>query len=318
MRRFLLKLGLFLAIQIAGVAWYESTVWSGNNRGYMDALQDKAALLARADEPGRVILVGGSNTAWGLNAVDLGHALGRPVVNTGLHAALGLDVMLDFPAAYLRPGDIVILSLEYEHYQYDTRHDETIWTSAPSFRGLPAQPVTLRPVYIADHFLQYVAAARDHAVNQSKARDRQDEGEFTRAAFDARGDMTGHYNQPPLAPAEDFAFDFRAPAPVFLDQIIARLNGFAAAAKARGAQVYLYFPPLPRQKFALYHAQLAALDATLRARLNFPVLNDPGDLLLAHDDCYNTVYHLTRPGIDKRDAALAEKLQGVLPPRPAL
>jgi hypothetical protein len=264
-----------------------------------------------------VILVGGSNTAWGLNAVELGQTLGRPVVNAGLHAALGLNIILDYPAAYLRQGDLVVLSLEYEHYDEDTKQDAIVWASTPYLKKIPISVASLQPVYLADHFLQYVATAWDHRVNMRKAARKSDPDIFAHNSFDARGDFVAHYGLPPPLAVRDLPFEFANANPDFHTAVVARLNDFIARAQARGARVVLYFPPLPTEKFVKYQTQLAALDAALRVELRAPVLNHPGELVMADADFYNTVYHLTKPGVAKRNDDLAARLQANLAAPPS-
>jgi hypothetical protein len=43
--------------------------------------------------------------------------LGIPVINDGLHAGLGIAPLRELEE-YLRPGDIVIISLEYNMFSY--------------------------------------------------------------------------------------------------------------------------------------------------------------------------------------------------------
>jgi len=317
MRRFLLKAAVFLAIQIALAAWVASSLQTSDPASYMAAFEDKTALLARADEPNRVILVGGSNTAWGLNAVELGQTLGHPVVNAGLHAALGLRLILDYPAAYLHRGDLVVLSLEYEHYDEDTKQDAIVWASTPYLKKIPIAVTSLQPVYLSDHFLQYVATAWGHRVNMRKAARKTDSDIFAHDSFDARGDFVAHYGLPPPLAVGDLPFEFANANPDFHTAVVARLNDFIDQAQARGARVVLYFPPLPTEKFAMYKTQLVALDTALRAELRAPILNHPGELVLADADFYNTVYHLTKPGVEKRNADLAARLRAYLAAPPS-
>lgn len=312
MKRFLIKLGVFLAIQIAAVVWLVPHLWTGDPNNYFAALGDKAALLARGSEQNRIILVGGSNTAWGLSAKDLGGKLGRPVINTGISAALGLDVILDFPAAYLRPGDVVVLSLEYEQYDEDTRHDDTIWAATPYLKGLPIRVASLQPVYIADRFLQYVGVARDHLSNLNNPKLQEENKLYSRDSFNERGDMIAHYGLPSPVNVADLHIDMGRLEPDVMAPYVEKINRFITTAETAGAKVYIYYPPLPEKKYGIYKAQLTTLDAYLEKNLHCPILNRPGELILADSDMYNTIYHLTKPGVDKRTADLAVHLQKAL------
>ena len=81
---------------------------------YLAAFSLKSQYLIEADEQ-RLVLVGGSNVAFGANC----HAetiTSRTVVNLGLHAGIGLNVMLEQALSGIRAGDLVVVSLEYEHF----------------------------------------------------------------------------------------------------------------------------------------------------------------------------------------------------------
>lgn len=67
----------------------------------------------------RIVFVGGSNVAYGLDSVQIEHALKRPVVNMGLHAGLGTCFNLASVYPYLRRGDDVFLMIEFADFEGD-------------------------------------------------------------------------------------------------------------------------------------------------------------------------------------------------------
>jgi hypothetical protein len=64
----------------------------------------------------KIIFVGGSNLIFGLRAGSLSHRIGMPVVNYGLHAGIGADVIAERASELIGPGDIVVLATEAIHY----------------------------------------------------------------------------------------------------------------------------------------------------------------------------------------------------------
>ena len=62
----------------------------------------------------KVIVVGGSSVAFGIDTPLMEEYLGRPVVNFGLYAALGTKLMLDLSRSNIGEGDIVILAPELD------------------------------------------------------------------------------------------------------------------------------------------------------------------------------------------------------------
>ena len=87
---------------------------SGGN-DYILADLEKYNRLATILSP-KLVLVGGSATAFGIDSSRLEKSLGMPVVNMSLHAAVGLKFMLYDVVERIANGDIVIVMPEYEQF----------------------------------------------------------------------------------------------------------------------------------------------------------------------------------------------------------
>lgn len=84
---------------------YENTFSAG--------LNEKFDRLNSIEEE-KVIIVGGSSVAFGIDSALMEKHLGRPVVNFGLYAALGTKLMLDLSRSNINRGDIVVLAPELD------------------------------------------------------------------------------------------------------------------------------------------------------------------------------------------------------------
>ena len=80
---------------------------------FVGALDDMYDRLNSIDEP-KIVVVGGSSVAFGLDSEKLEEYTGMPVVNFGLYGALGTKVMLDLSESGINEGDIVIISPELD------------------------------------------------------------------------------------------------------------------------------------------------------------------------------------------------------------
>ncbi len=100
------------------------------------------SLVANGAEK-RLILVSGSSTHFGLSAWTIEKSLDIPTVNYGSHAAMPLSVILSGVKQFLRPGDIVLLSPEYERYNASGLNDVVIdylfSCGVEALRRLPAK-----------------------------------------------------------------------------------------------------------------------------------------------------------------------------------
>ncbi len=92
MNKFLLKISVFSLIILAFIIYFGSFMAS-NPDDYLAILIDKHKIAEKINTP-KIILVGGSNLAFGIDTKVLGEYLGIPVANMGLRAELGVDFML--------------------------------------------------------------------------------------------------------------------------------------------------------------------------------------------------------------------------------
>lgn len=113
-----------------------------NSRWYYEIYQKKKALAADRSHSA-VVFIAGSNTLFGIDSKNLEAELGRPVINFGLGAAMGLKLLLDYGYESLQDGDTVVLPLEYELYSYETSNpdaellDYVVSRDPAAYRALP-------------------------------------------------------------------------------------------------------------------------------------------------------------------------------------
>ncbi len=83
-------------------------------------LEQKTNIAARTASP-RIVIAGGSNAFYGLSAKRISETFGVRAVNYATHGGLLLDYHLYKLRQILRPGDLLILPLEFEFYDADER-----------------------------------------------------------------------------------------------------------------------------------------------------------------------------------------------------
>ena len=107
MKNFLLKLAAFfgvLSLLIAAVFMAYTRMFPPEKSFYM-ASADKHRRLENLPAP-RIIFIGGSSMAFGMDSGLVGKKLGLNPVNMGLNAAVGLEFMLQEVEPFLRRGDV--------------------------------------------------------------------------------------------------------------------------------------------------------------------------------------------------------------------
>lgn len=114
--------GVALGLSLALVAWLLILLGQlgqphPGNQWMLEALTHKQQRAAAQTEP-QLVIAGGSSAMFGVDSQQLGQAFGRPAVNLGVNAGLGLPVILNQTLASVKAGDVVILVLEYPLFSY--------------------------------------------------------------------------------------------------------------------------------------------------------------------------------------------------------
>src|SRR5687767_287322 len=162
---------------------------------YIAATIDKHQRLRDTPSP-RIILVGGSNLAFGIKSKLLEEQTGRPIVNMGLHWGLGINFMLLEVEKEIRSGDIIVLSFEHEIF------------SGTGIQLLASRLMEVRPASILlfppsewtriidERGFAILGAVARSSLAQKFERPAPDvDGAYTRGLFDPQGSYIGHYGR---------------------------------------------------------------------------------------------------------------------------
>jgi len=309
LKRFLIRLGCFCILQLTmGIV----VVYFGSARQtdhYLASIHDKLELLHATENP-RLILVGGSNVAFGIDSEQIGNALKREPVNFGLHAGLGLDFALRPVEQAIRPGDTIVVMPEYALLASETQEGdrETIaqmlelWPDAHRYFDTGFEDVKsfldTGGLWLAHLWVQ-------RARRRLFKRELQN-GIYTRQGFNRYGDMVAHYGH---SPAD---IDDRDVVNVFSDEClnraVARLNSFHAACREKGGQVFFAYPPYPKSHYQVAETSIARIHDELSKSLTMPIIDSPDKFTLPADHFFDTIYHLTEKGARHRSRQLAVRL----------
>jgi hypothetical protein len=308
-KRFLFRLGCFCILQIAmGIVVLRVGSTRQTNH-YLSAILDKLELLDATESP-RLIFVGGSNVAFGIDSEQIGNVLKRQPVNFGLHAGLGLDFALLPVEQAIRPGDTIIVMPEYGLLASEAQggHDATIaqmleqWPEAYHYFDTGLEDVKsfldTGGLWLAHLWVQRARRRLSKRASQN--------GVYTRGGFNRYGDMVAHYGSPPVDiddrhVVNDFSDEH-------LDRAVERLNRFHAVCREKGGQVFFAYPPYPRSQFRVVETSIARLHDKLTKLLTMPIIDTPENFTLPEDHFFDTVYHLTEKGARRRSRHLAIRL----------
>jgi hypothetical protein len=281
---------------------------------YDEMVTVKMGIANRTPSP-KVLIVGGSGTHFGVQAEKIQAASGRRVINFGLFADISLPVLLNTVASSVRPGDQVVLALEYELYSYDARHPSAGLVDY----ALNGETDVLSQIPVFDRMvLMFSIPPRRLALGywaKLKGRDiYANNAEYDAATVNAFGDETSFRVTPRVHKMIESARKGRENSTLLKG--IQEPNGgwkiledFIEKSRRSGVQVLATFPNLMNKPG--YKGRLPGEEQIVRfyRSHNVPVLGSAHDALYDPDLFYDTVYHLNEDGRSLRTAQLARLLR---------
>ena len=300
MKRFIRKTLLFallFTVAMAALAVADKRYFFADN--YLNEFPVKKQLIRDTPSP-KMVVIGGSNVAFGIDSKTLSDSLGIPVVNAGLHAGLGLRYILDANTPYLRKGDILVIMPEYGHFFNTTAWGNTITLSLAPYFASGDELLSLNR-----HQLSTVARGLCHMTLQTfmtgvknAIRPKVDSPtyQYLKSGFDARGDEVSHRVKQTDTDMTHYQStpSFTAFNEEYLSEFISQVREM----RQRGIRVLLLPPAILDSSLAADRPMIDSLALRLQAagipfQASLDTFSYPAKYL------YNTSYHLNAEGVKK-------------------
>lgn len=292
----ILSVILLLAVPIAGLPLYAAHVPDVYGFTYLAAMADKYDRL-HAIQESKIVLIGGSSMAFGVDCEAVERELKMPVVNMGLYAALGSKTTLDLTRAGIGKGDIVIFAPEVDPQAYSlyTNAEITVQTLEADRSMVMRIPLS-EWGSLFNELPHYVETKKTLAANGIPS----PTNAYARDAFNAYGDNTfaRPYNvMPDLYLSTDVIdisiqnlFD-----PSFIDYV----NDYAQKVRKKGATFYFSFPPVNRLALKADSTveSRTAFYNKLATSLRCEIIGNIEDHIMHEGYFYDSNYHLNDSGI---------------------
>jgi hypothetical protein len=299
--------GLLIAAATYFALFYAQLgVWTQSSRWAFEMNQKKRQAALAIQEP-KLLLVAGSSALMGLSAQEIQRQTGYPTVNLGTHAALGPAYILGLAREVARPGDTVLLALEYELYDQggiSRRSADTLFIDYVVARD----PAYVRALSRRQQFeiamLIPAKRLRQGVVNLfRKPKPAVLGAVYSVDQINAFGDQVGtsQARRPATAPARSRISQVFAGGLSENPAGFPVLREFCAWAARNRIRVLATFPNIAhrpeydRPEARKTPGQIRAFFAPL----GVPVLADAKDSILPESEFFDTLYHLTE------EAALA-------------
>ena len=292
---------------------------------FVGALDEKFERL-NSLEGDKIVVVGGSSVAFGLDSRALEEYTGMPVVNFGLYAALGTKMMLDLSLSGIDDGDIVIVAPEMNKETLSLYFNaDTAW------RAIESDFSMLK--YIGkDNRPSMVGALWGYGVGKIKAHFNGgidfNDSIYSSDHFNEYGDFDNYPRMDNIMPEHydpntEVALDPSAFTEEFFE-FADYLNEYVKKCNQRGAKVYFSFSPMNSLACDEVDDQtLAQLYSFLSDNLDCELISVPEDYILDPGYFFDTNFHMNDTGVVARTILLARDIRlaegittGVLPEIP--
>jgi hypothetical protein len=298
MKKFLIKVALhscIIVIIIIGTIAIVSPLIRDPN-AYMAATIDKENRLHILNSH-KIIFVGGSNLAFGIDSKSIENKFNYPVVNMGIHGGLGLSFMLKEALDGVKESDIVLLSTEY---YLDDQPQLVVITQLLDLNPRAKQYIPIKiedliPFYAIDFHRCVHGLTRFAGENFTSDIYRRD-------AFTVEGDVISHLNKKssPIISEKINEIDYT--------HDLTLLNAFIDSVKIKKAKVYYLFPTYQKSSFALNKKAIDDFATLMEKNLKCSIINTPYSFQYNDSLFFDNEYHLNKRGRELRTAKLVEIL----------
>ncbi len=302
------KVALLLAL--IGVTFVAIMLFPAGHGSYLASVIDKQARLQSTASP-KLVFVGGSNLAFGIDSPRIERELGYPVVNMGLGINAGFRFLLDSTAPHINSGDIVVVMPEY-HLFYG------LWDGDDELLDvLEAYPEGLRHVrtghqlYVIARNLPMHAKQKFNRLLKSIGREGGGDCLYCRRGLNEYGDLMSHLEMEP-EDLSDMELFRRKVLRTIDDDAIEGLNRYLRRIQAKGAQAFVMYAPIPTKQYDENLEKIQTVRDRLEADPAAPILGTPEENTYPLEYFFDWVYHLTGEGREVRTAQVIERLRAAL------
>lgn len=276
---------------------------------HLESLQDER----------KIITIGSSNVAFGVDSILLSELTGLPACNLGVNAGMGLSYMFDSAKKFIGEGDIVVYPLwSFSEGDYGYA---LIWLTLDGEHDMALDFMAEHPMATAQTigsaaWRKIFHVSGDVLLEQVKGflGGNMDEDIYLESSFDPEtGSMTVEREAPLLSYDEMVAqaWEFSADHPLD-DALLEYIGAYASFCREQGASFYVVFPPIVREAIVDHSPEniQSYTDYVTSAfgSVDVPVIMNMDDALLPYDCSYNAPSHMNSKGMDTYTRVLADCL----------
>lgn len=268
--------------------------------GYMAVFIAKLERENNISEP-KIILMGGSNVAYGIRSDMLEEALGMPVVNMGLHAGLGQTFCMDLARKGIHEGDIVIIMPEWYDFSDGLMDGTLAWLILDNDLTLLTEVRPLDYKSLVKGFPAYFKRACTYWTKEARKKvdDRKDYNEY---GDQIAGREAGNIMEEGYISSEVFPTTVN-------DELMAYYNNYNQYVQERGAIMVMASMPIIEALVEGHEEEAALRQEKVKEAVDFPVISDWMDYVYPVEYFYDSNYHLNGRGSFLRTQQLIDDIK---------
>lgn len=294
MKQFIIKTGLIGGCVVFLLAILYVIVPVSPNH-YLQAYKQKCELLDSVPSP-RIIFVGGSNLAFGLDSKRIQDSLHFNVINYGLNAGIGLKYMLDDIASYAQKGDIIIFAPEWHQFYTHMYGKEEALSFVLKVKGWDRLKLLNIPQIIT------LIKAIPTYLQQNLIPQKITPKAYLASNFNQYGDEVRHWT------LENKFTSHTKLIQANFSQRFGRYFITEVKKLQQQCKVYIFPPACSQNAFATWQPQITEVSLFL-SKNGFPFLVSPKLFAFPEEDIYDSDYHLNKKGVDQRTNLVIEALK---------
>lgn len=263
----------------------------------------KLSLLKQVTSP-KIVVVGGSNTLFGVDCKRLSELTGYRAVNLGFNYRIGIRFGLETLGPYLSNDDIVIVSPEYENF-----FDDNIYYGSETVAFLVSKNAENLSSYYLSSIKQVASIYRQITlvafkyiyINYMLGRSTVLEPSYNQFG-DRRIDKVGF---------STLSFDDKvviSPEATFNDIVVKDLIQYKKSAKAKGARLVIAYPFIPSEVYKINQTKLELVHNKLESA-GLEILAPPSESFAAKLYFEDFFYHLNPVGRILRTDAIFQGIK---------
>ena len=303
---------LIFALPIVAIGAVAFCIPARFEESFLGEFDDKVERLYQT-EGEKIIFVGGSSLAFGLDAKLLSETLQRPVVNFGLYATLGTKVMMDYSKKAIGKGDIIVIAPEMNAQTWSLYFNaEAMWQAVDGHFGLLRYLDSENAPAMLGGFWKFAASkAKYYTMDMSPIA-----GIYQASSFDDYGfiryNRDKDYNTMTGGVDAGMPIDFDTG--MISADFIEYVNDYVKYAEKKGAKVYLSACPMNEAALAadLTMEDLENYVAFLNENFDCEVLGDPNNMIYRTGYFFDSNFHLNSAGATVHTRQLALDLAPIV------